>query len=61
MAPDPHHQRGVENGAALLGIQAEPVGQPAGDRRRAEHVLGGLPQTEVDRNRQPSQDLDPPR
>src|SRR6478609_5002616 len=61
MAPDPHHQSGVKDGAPLLRIQPEPVGQPAGDRCRAEHVLGGLPQTEVDGNGQPSQDLDTPR
>jgi hypothetical protein len=57
MASDPHDQRRVVDGAALFGGQAEPVGQSAGDDRRAQHVFGRLTQTQVDGHRQRRQHL----
>jgi hypothetical protein len=58
---DPHEQRRVVDRGLLLAGETKSVGQAAGHHRRAQHVLGGLTETEVDRHREPGEHLDSSR
>ena len=57
MTADPHDQRRVVDAIALGRRETQAVGDPRRDQRRPQHVLGRLPQPEVDGHRQRRQHL----
>ena len=59
MTADPHHQARVENGPAFSLAEPQPLGEPRAHRRRAQHVIHRLAETQVDRQRKRRQHLDP--
>ncbi len=59
MTADPEHQVRVVHALPLTGVQVEPVRQQRGDPCRAQYVLRGQSETQVDRDRQRCEDLRP--
>ena len=59
-APDVGQDADVVEGGQVVRVQAQPLAQAHADPRRAEHVLGRLPETEVGGQRERDQQVREP-
>ncbi len=61
VAADPGEQRAEVDGVALVGVEADPLGQPERDHRLAQHVLHRLAHAEVDAEGEHAEQLGQPQ